>query len=84
MTPEQFDSSLSLAVGIVSFLILVLAIFSYRRLKKGRRPGGWTSVQALQSLLEPDKKVIMEVRAEEQKEESDSGAPPDRDQNLED
>ena len=84
MTTEQFDSSLALAVGIVSFLILVLAVFSYRRLKKGRGPGGWASAQALQSLLEPDKKIMMEVRAEEQTEESDSGAPPAPEQNQED
>ncbi|HUX08089.1 MAG TPA: hypothetical protein VMX35_12320 [Acidobacteriota bacterium] len=48
----------------------------YRRSKDAGGPGVGNAFLEVQSLLEPNKKELLEIRREEKSEQDDSGAPP--------
>ena len=70
------DSYLTLAVAIGAGIILVLAIFAVKKLKNRSGSDAWTTIHVVHSLLEPDKKIIMEAAQSEDVEKENEGDPP--------
>lgn len=70
------DSYLTLAVAIGAGLTLVLAILAFKKLKNRSGNDAWTAINVVHSLLEPDKKIIMEAAQSEDVEDENEGAPP--------
>ena len=70
------DSYLTLAVAIGAGLTLVLAILAFKKLKNRSGNDAWTAIHVVHSLLEPDKKIIMEAAESEDVEDENEGDPP--------
>ncbi len=74
---------LGLLIAVLLFLLDRLLLWMerrgwiyYRKNKDGGGPGVGNAFLEVQSLLEPSKKELLEIRREDKREQDDSGAPP--------